>query len=221
MKQPKQHQELLRCDLTDDELIGIARKQSATFRDREQADQELTSIKSDFKARLERLESEVQLCTRKITDGFEMRNTDCETRYDDPSKGMASVYRLDTGELVRTRKMDANELQMELEEEADDDTTVTISAEDSSVTTSTKSLQLAADILKQANEAHEALSQRKDFASSVKSRIGSIRKEMKDGNATGALLSCMKRMEAIGKLTDENREWLLAAYVEVVREVAK
>ena len=115
MKNQK-HTEHLKHILSDEELIAQARRQSALLRDYEQAENELSSVKATFKARMEGLQSGISLCTRLISDGFEMRPTDCETILNEPAKGRASVYRIDTGELVRERAMDASELQMKLED---------------------------------------------------------------------------------------------------------
>lgn len=51
---------------------------------------------------------------REINNGYEMRDIECEIRLHKPSKGMAQIVRLDTGELVKERLMDHTELQEQL-----------------------------------------------------------------------------------------------------------
>jgi hypothetical protein len=83
----KRHTEILKHDLSDVELIEAARKQSALLRDKAELERQLASVRSDFKARLERIESDVGVCTRHISDGFDMRPVECETRYHTPREG--------------------------------------------------------------------------------------------------------------------------------------
>ena len=44
---------------------------------------------------------------------YEYRHVECSTVLDDPRQGIASVYRNDTGELVRARLMNRDEMAEE------------------------------------------------------------------------------------------------------------
>lgn len=115
----KKHTEILKHDLRDEELIDIGRKQSALLRDKAELERQLASVRSDFKAKLERIDSDVAVCTRHISDGFDMRPVECETRYHTPREGWKQTIRLDTYDIIAERQMSDEECQTRLFEEAE------------------------------------------------------------------------------------------------------
>lgn len=116
-KQPKKSKKctrLLKHMLSEAELLDYARSQSSALRDITQTEDQLASIKADYKAKLEALNNEMSLCARRIGDGFEMRETECITEFHTPEKGYKRTVRLDTGEEVDIVRMRPEEMQEEL-----------------------------------------------------------------------------------------------------------
>jgi hypothetical protein len=56
-----------------DELIALGRQASAYQTHRDELDAQLSSIKSDYKGKIESAESLRDVAFRKLTDGYEMR----------------------------------------------------------------------------------------------------------------------------------------------------
>ncbi len=108
------HEEQLKVELTDKELIEIARDQARKGADLEDLNRQLDRAKADFKSSITRVESEIADANRKLRDGWEFRAVKCWTSLDFPKRGFASIYREDSGELVRTRAMHSSEMQREL-----------------------------------------------------------------------------------------------------------
>lgn len=108
----------IRHDYTDKERLEMgtelaqARQREAAIADEEKA------VSAGVKERKATVALTVSSLSRKLTDGFDMQNTLCDLKYDDPNVGEVSYY--DQGKLVKTRPMTEHERQLDLplEEEA-------------------------------------------------------------------------------------------------------
>lgn len=113
--------EQIRFDLTNDEIAGISRKREGIAQDRERLDEGFTSLKLDYKAKAERLDLEASELSRKIREGFEMRETRCEISFNDPERGFKTIRRLDNGGVIRVEAMtalDVEQRELPIETEA-------------------------------------------------------------------------------------------------------
>lgn len=103
--------EQIRFDLTNDEIAGISRKREGIAQDRERLDEGFTSLKLDYKAKAERLDLEASELSRKIREGFEMRETRCEISFNNPERGFKTIRRLDNGGVIRVEAMTALDVE--------------------------------------------------------------------------------------------------------------
>lgn len=108
------HQEQLKVALTDTEQLEIARGQAQKMADLDDLNRQLDRAKADYKSAITRVETEIADAARKLRDRWELRMVSCMTALDCPDNGVASIFREDTGELVRSRPMVQSELQRDL-----------------------------------------------------------------------------------------------------------
>ena len=69
---------------------------------------------SQFKAEIDACVAKANIVAEHIRTGRQMRMVKCDIRYDDPSRGMKSIVRIDTGEVVKIMDMEPVEMQGEL-----------------------------------------------------------------------------------------------------------
>ncbi len=77
-------------------------------------DNERKAVASEFKAKMDAKLSEIEVIGNHINNGYEHRYIDCTINYNDPNSGMKSTYRNDTGELVKKESMTAEEMQLQI-----------------------------------------------------------------------------------------------------------
>ena len=111
---PSQIEESLRYDFSNDELLILSR-QLAHERGRAIAIEEEKKIaNAQYKEWIDKHEAEVTRIAALVRNGFEHRWITCAVHYNDPQTGEKSLYRTDTGELVKTVPMTPEERQEEL-----------------------------------------------------------------------------------------------------------
>ena len=105
--------EYLKCELTEEEIkelgAGLARKYSEIT----DLEDQKKALASDFKSQIDSATALASTMARKIQNGYEFRNVDCEIRKDYIDTTVRLI-RLDTGEIVKERPMEPNELQGKL-----------------------------------------------------------------------------------------------------------
>jgi hypothetical protein len=104
---------LLRCELSQEEILKAGEALAKAMKDGQKLVAESESIKRALKAREAQIESEKMVQQSKIQDKFEMRNVPVDLILD-YQKQEARAVRTDTGEIVDSRKMTQEELQMDL-----------------------------------------------------------------------------------------------------------
>jgi hypothetical protein len=109
----KTTRESLKCYLTQEERNEITNQLTAALQEIDQLDQELAAVKKQFASDKESRQGIVKSCTQRLTNGYEMRPVDCEVVYDYQNHSV-TMTRTDTGEIVRTRNMTADEIQRPL-----------------------------------------------------------------------------------------------------------
>lgn len=102
---------MLKYTFSRDEIVLIAQESAAAAFSRNVLESELDSIKADYKGRIGLLETTIDKSQRKIRDGYEMREIECEVQFHTPEDGMKRVVRLDTGEEVAVEYMLPHERQ--------------------------------------------------------------------------------------------------------------
>ena len=106
----KQTKEYLRYTFSEDEKKGLSVDLVNCIRKKTGLENELKTISQQYKADVQGQESMIQSVTNKLDAGYEMRTVDCEWRYDF-EVGEKSLWRMDTGEMVRQDKITQDEAQ--------------------------------------------------------------------------------------------------------------
>jgi hypothetical protein len=111
------HTEILRCNFTKDEILELAQTQQRALRQIERLEDDLASVRADYKSNITRAECEVSDLRRKIVDGYEMRGIECKTVFHSPSVGIKTTVRLDMegdDAIVKSMRMAPYECQENL-----------------------------------------------------------------------------------------------------------
>jgi hypothetical protein len=111
---PKKISLQLRVLFTKEEMLEKGRQIAEAHQEAAQIENEFATVKTQFKARSERVTSKISELSSNITSGFEYRSVTCEVRLDDPKPGIKTTVRLDTSETVSVDQMTPAELQKEL-----------------------------------------------------------------------------------------------------------
>lgn len=112
--------EWLPYHFTTEEKQQISSDMARKHAERSQKEKEPVSVKSQFKSVIDQLTADLDHAARLINTGYEHRHIDCTVTLNDPEKGMKAIYRVDTGEFVRSAKMTGEDMQiaLDLEEKA-------------------------------------------------------------------------------------------------------
>lgn len=105
---------LLRYTFTDAEILEIGRQMAQAAQQRDRVEDERKSVMAQLKSRHEEASAKINLCSTRISAGYEMRSIMCEVHYDKPSTGRKTLYRLDNGEMVGIEDMSSEERQLQL-----------------------------------------------------------------------------------------------------------
>lgn len=109
--------ELLRYDFTDDEKKELASEMAQAITDLNTAENDKKAVMSDYKSKIDAFSAKASNIAGKLQSGWEMRNIDCRVEKD-YRKRIAKIYREDTGEFVKERRIPDDECQMNLEDAA-------------------------------------------------------------------------------------------------------
>lgn len=104
------HQQELECALSADERAAVAVQWCGLIDEISAAEEAEKARRSAAKGAIEELEIEASELQAIVRSGKEKRTIQCETRVDYASNAVR-IYRLDTGELVSERAMEAEERQ--------------------------------------------------------------------------------------------------------------
>jgi hypothetical protein len=113
MEEKKVTKEYLKCILTEVEIKDAGAQLARRYSEISDLEDAKKSVMSDFKAKIDSATADASGLARKIQNGYEFRNIDCEEIWDYEDK-VVEVVRTDTGEAIRTRPMKQEELQENL-----------------------------------------------------------------------------------------------------------
>jgi hypothetical protein len=107
----------LTCQLTEEEIRAAAEAMARYHDDKQELEEQITSIKAEFKAKIEQCEANIRAQKRLVRDKRETRPVDIEitSNFTDCT---VTTTRLDTGEIIEDRKMTGDERQLRI---TDDD----------------------------------------------------------------------------------------------------
>lgn len=103
----------LRVVLTDDEKRDMAEKALRGVGELRNMREDKKAVVKEWDSRISDLEGRVQKLSEKYEKGYELRPVPCEEIFY-YTTGMAIVYRTDTGEVVKERRLSASEMQAKL-----------------------------------------------------------------------------------------------------------
>lgn len=112
--------EYLQYQFTDAELLDLAREQSRILQEKASLERKKSEVAKTLAGEIEGKAGTIDALSEKIRNGYEWRDIECVLYFDQPTPGMAMLIRTDTGEVVKTRRMTAGELQLQLEFNAQD-----------------------------------------------------------------------------------------------------
>lgn len=101
----------LRYDFTATEIYELSLKLANKTQDKEKKESEKKSIVSQYKSEIDAIISEIQSCSSKVSNGYEMKKVDCKIEYHKPEQGKKTLTRADTGEKI-VEKMSSEEFNL-------------------------------------------------------------------------------------------------------------
>jgi hypothetical protein len=107
-------EEMQSCRFSGDEMLELGQRLAKATGDKERLESEKSQVVNQFAAQISARDAEIGDISRKISSGYEWRKIECATFFDHPKKGMATVFRLDTGEEITSRRMTYDELQLSM-----------------------------------------------------------------------------------------------------------
>jgi|GEM_PF-5061428 len=100
---------------TAEELADRAKNLAGKLADLETVASDKKAADATFNERKKVLEAEIETIYRQYNKGYELAQVGCDIRYNDPSPGQKSIYRMDTHQHVETVDMSWEEKQEELQ----------------------------------------------------------------------------------------------------------
>ena len=114
----------LRADFSNEDRNRYAQELAIACHDKTSAEEEKKAVTSDFKAKIDNLQSEISKLSIKISQGWEMRNVECLVYFNNPEKGLKRIVRSDTGEQISVEAMDSSELQQDFDFESQEESPI-------------------------------------------------------------------------------------------------
>jgi hypothetical protein len=116
MREQKFTDEYVKYIFTEDEKRDIASEMARKVSELQSADDRKKAIASQIKSEMDALQAEVNFKAGLLNNGYEMRRVKCEMRPDWDNKEWL-IIRQDTFDIVKTKRMTPDELQMRVDEE--------------------------------------------------------------------------------------------------------
>lgn len=101
----------LRYDFTIGELQEFSRTMARESQDLDSAEAQKKVATAQFAEEIARHKSIIGQMARHINNGYEMRLLPCTVLLDTPARGTARIVRKDTGDIVKERPMNDQELK--------------------------------------------------------------------------------------------------------------
>jgi hypothetical protein len=119
----------LTVDLDENEVALCAKELARITTQQAELEEEKKAVTSGYKEKLDRCIMDARVLARKISTRKDLREVECAWRYDYQAM-VAELYRLDTYELVESRRLTQDEVQMKLDDPADDEWIAEAEAQD-------------------------------------------------------------------------------------------
>jgi hypothetical protein len=107
--------EFVKYVFSEEERRDFATEMAQKIQEKEQLESDKKSVVDDFKAQISAVEAIIGADARKMNNGYEMRQVKCE-KIKDYDNRTITFLRCDTGEIVKTKDMTNEDLQMGIDE---------------------------------------------------------------------------------------------------------
>jgi hypothetical protein len=107
--------EYLKYQFSEEETRENGKKLARKNQELAELDLKKKQLSADIKAETDAANADSARLARWVNDEYDFRMIECEVTLDSPTAGQKTLVRLDTGEIVNTENMSADELQMALE----------------------------------------------------------------------------------------------------------
>lgn len=104
----------LQCKLTEEEFREKSRELANLELTKDQEVARKKEVVSEYTARINKIDADVQLLSQAVSSGCESRQVSCEWRFFQPGDKQKQLVRLDTDEVVTTAKLEEWEMQTDL-----------------------------------------------------------------------------------------------------------
>lgn len=101
----------LEVKLTDEELKLISKNLAYENSQLEEIEDKKKSVNADFTNQITNSKASISILSRKINNGYEYRDIDCEILFHTPNTGKKTIIRKDTGEAIEIIDMTQEEMQ--------------------------------------------------------------------------------------------------------------
>ena len=118
----------LRCDLTAKEIHDYSIQLANENKNNVSLEDEKKAVMSQYKAKLDESQAQINKLSGLVTDGFEMREVECEAHYHKPERGKKTIIRLDLNKTMAIEQMQDYEYNL-FNQPDDEDTSDLLEAE--------------------------------------------------------------------------------------------
>lgn len=110
----KKVSEYLKYTFSEDETRDNAKRLARKNQELAELELKKKQLMADLKAEMDKATADAATLARWVNDEYDFRMVECEVMLDSPREGQKTTYRIDTGEVVKTEKMSAEEMQQTL-----------------------------------------------------------------------------------------------------------
>lgn len=108
------HTEYLKYEFSDDELKDYAKELARENTVAAEAEEQKKAVVAQFTEKVASAKTKISMLSRYINNGYDHRSVDCSIALNDPKAGDKTIYRDDTGEVVKVCAMSEKEMQESL-----------------------------------------------------------------------------------------------------------
>lgn len=109
----KEFRDVLRCELTKEELDDLAGSLAEQQLELQELEDQKKAVAKDMAGKIEAVQARIRSGSNTFRQKWEMREVEC-VEVKDYSRGECYSKRLDTGEVIKRRKLTSAELEREL-----------------------------------------------------------------------------------------------------------
>lgn len=114
MAKPRKVSEYLKYSFTEEETRENAKRLARKNQELAELELKKKQLAADIKSEIDSANADAAKLARWVNDEYDFRMIDCEIMLNSPTSGLKTIYRVDTGEVVKQDRMTSDELQQEL-----------------------------------------------------------------------------------------------------------